>query len=88
MRSKLAEGAAGCRFPEVIPGVANYLLAHLPDSGCDAAAVASGADGGIVLRDAQRMGTGLGTHALHLAVKDRATDLRDCGDPVARHAQP
>ena len=58
---------------EVVPGVANFLLAHLPPAGPTAAqVVARCRRQGVFLRDVGAMGTGLGTHALRVAVKDPA----------------
>src|SRR5678809_77284 len=61
------EGLAGV---EVIPGVANFLLVHLPPDGPDTAAVVAACRRRrVFLRDAGPMGTNLGTHALRVAVK-------------------
>jgi histidinol-phosphate/aromatic aminotransferase/cobyric acid decarboxylase-like protein/GNAT superfamily N-acetyltransferase len=62
---------------EVIPGVANFLLCHLPDSGPTAAElVTRGRERGLFLRDAARMGARLGDRALRVAVKDADTNRR------------
>lgn len=77
LRTELAEGLHEVGFAEVIPGVANFLLAHLPESGHDAAAVAAQCRmEGLLVRNVQGVGSGLGTHALRLAVKDRDTNRR------------
>ena len=60
---------------EIIPGVANFLLCHLPDEGLDAAAfVKQCRERGLFLRDAGAMGRALGNRALRLAVKDSHTN--------------
>jgi histidinol-phosphate/aromatic aminotransferase/cobyric acid decarboxylase-like protein/GNAT superfamily N-acetyltransferase len=62
---------------EIVPGSANFLLGHLPASGPDAATIVERCRGrGLFLRDASGMGTGLGRHALRIAVKDGATNER------------
>jgi histidinol-phosphate/aromatic aminotransferase/cobyric acid decarboxylase-like protein/GNAT superfamily N-acetyltransferase len=62
---------------EVLPGIANFLLCHLPDDGPAAASIVRRCrKEGLFLRDAAVMGTRLGTHALRLAVKDAATIQR------------
>jgi histidinol-phosphate/aromatic aminotransferase/cobyric acid decarboxylase-like protein/GNAT superfamily N-acetyltransferase len=60
---------------EVLPGIANFLLCHLPENGPDAASmVRCCREQGLFLRDAAVMGTRLGTQALRVAVKDAATN--------------
>jgi len=62
---------------EVVPGVANFLLCHLPQGGPGAAAVIEAARRhGLFLRNAAGMGTGMGERALRIAVKDEATNRR------------
>jgi histidinol-phosphate/aromatic aminotransferase/cobyric acid decarboxylase-like protein/N-acyl-L-homoserine lactone synthetase len=62
---------------EVVPGVANFLLCHLPEDGPDAAAVVEGCRAyGLFLRDAGGMGSQLGTHAVRIAVKDGETNRK------------
>lgn len=62
---------------EVIPGVANFLLGHLPGDGPTAAQVVSRSrEHHLFLRDAARMGTRLGEHAVRVAVKDADTNHR------------
>lgn len=62
---------------EVVPGIANFLLCHLPESGPDAAAVVRQCgQHGLFLRDTAVMGARLGTHALRIAVKDAASNRR------------
>jgi histidinol-phosphate/aromatic aminotransferase/cobyric acid decarboxylase-like protein/GNAT superfamily N-acetyltransferase len=62
---------------DVIPGVANFLLCHLPPSGADAATVVRRCRGrSLFLRDAGPMGSQLGSLALRVAVKDDETNRR------------
>ncbi len=60
---------------EVLPGVANFLLCHLPEDGLDAATIVHGCrKRGLFLRDAALMGSQLGTHTIRVAVKDSGTN--------------
>jgi histidinol-phosphate/aromatic aminotransferase/cobyric acid decarboxylase-like protein len=77
LRGELAEGLRDAGFAEIVPGTANFLLAHLPEPGCDAASVvARCCTQGLLVRNVQGVGSGLGTHALRIAVKDRDTNRR------------
>ena len=59
------------------PGCANFLLCHLPSHGPDAAALIEAARSrGLYIRNVESMGTRLGTRAVRIAVKDRATNGR------------
>jgi histidinol-phosphate/aromatic aminotransferase/cobyric acid decarboxylase-like protein/GNAT superfamily N-acetyltransferase len=62
---------------EIVPGVANFLLCHLPDSGPDAATVVGQCrNHGLFLRDAAMMGSRLGKYAIRIAVKDADMNRR------------
>ena len=62
---------------DVVPGQANFLLAHLPANGPDAETfTARCRERGLFLRNAAGMGTGLGDRTVRLAVKDAATQHR------------
>lgn len=62
---------------EVVPGIANFLLCHLPAGSADADTVVRLARAeGVFLRDAVRMGARLGPRAIRIAVKDAATNAR------------
>jgi histidinol-phosphate/aromatic aminotransferase/cobyric acid decarboxylase-like protein/GNAT superfamily N-acetyltransferase len=62
---------------EVLPGIANFLLCHLPEDGPDAAWIVRRCrEQGLFLRDASGMGSCLGSHALRIAVKDAGTNQR------------
>jgi histidinol-phosphate/aromatic aminotransferase/cobyric acid decarboxylase-like protein len=76
LRAGLAEDLRKLGW-EVIPGTANFLLAHLPESGATAAEVVRGAQAhDLFLRDAGPLGTTLGERAIRVAVKDAATNQR------------
>jgi histidinol-phosphate/aromatic aminotransferase/cobyric acid decarboxylase-like protein/N-acyl-L-homoserine lactone synthetase len=62
---------------EIIPGVTNFVLCHLPENGPDAGAlIARCRERGLFLRDAATMGTCLGNRAARIAVKDAETNRR------------
>jgi histidinol-phosphate/aromatic aminotransferase/cobyric acid decarboxylase-like protein/GNAT superfamily N-acetyltransferase len=64
----------GCN---VVPGIANFILCHLPDTAPEAAVVVHRCQKeGVFLRDARLMGSHLGPRALRIAVKDAATNQR------------
>jgi histidinol-phosphate/aromatic aminotransferase/cobyric acid decarboxylase-like protein/GNAT superfamily N-acetyltransferase len=59
----------------IVPGVANFLLCHLPHDGLNAADLVARARGyGVFVRDVGTMGTTLGAHAVRIAVKDAASN--------------
>jgi histidinol-phosphate/aromatic aminotransferase/cobyric acid decarboxylase-like protein len=61
----------------VVPGIANYLLAHLPELGPTAdKLVAACQTRGLFMRDAVLMGSSLGPGAIRVAVKDAETNQR------------
>jgi histidinol-phosphate/aromatic aminotransferase/cobyric acid decarboxylase-like protein len=77
LRNELAEQLAQETGWEVLPGVANFLLCHLPEHGPDAATVVKRCRArGLFLRDAGAMGRGLGRYAVRIAVKDTVTNER------------
>ncbi|TKV60355.1 histidinol-phosphate aminotransferase family protein [Nakamurella flava] len=70
LRHRLADGLTALGL-DVVPGVANFLLAHLPSSGPTAADLVSRAAAHrVFLRDVTSMGTVLGERAVRVAVKD------------------
>ena len=76
LRTELA-GALRALNWTVIPGMANFLLCHLPDNGPNAVTViARCRERGLFLRDASAMGSQLGDRAVRIAVKDPATNRR------------
>ena len=75
---RLALGAALTQFNwAVIPGCANFLLAHLPADGPTAAEVVAAAEPhGLFLRNAGLTSARLGDRAIRIAVKDAETNRR------------
>jgi histidinol-phosphate/aromatic aminotransferase/cobyric acid decarboxylase-like protein len=62
---------------KIIPGVANFVLCHLPVTGPSAAEmVRRGRVHGLYVRDVGSMGRSLGEQALRIAVKDAATNTQ------------
>jgi histidinol-phosphate/aromatic aminotransferase/cobyric acid decarboxylase-like protein len=61
----------------IIPGIANFILAHLPASGPDASTIVRCCrQNGLFIRDARLMGAQLGDRAVRMAVKDNETNRR------------
>jgi len=76
LRESLATGLEELSW-EVLPGIANFLLCHLPAEGPSAATITAGCRRqALFVRDAALMGTQLGTHAIRVAVKDAATNRK------------
>lgn len=76
LRRELATGLAGLGW-DVLPGIANFLLCHLPPAGPGAAAVVQAARReGVFIRNAASMSPRLGTHCVRLAVKSAADNAR------------
>jgi histidinol-phosphate/aromatic aminotransferase/cobyric acid decarboxylase-like protein len=60
---------------DVLPGIANFLLCHLPDDGPDAATlVRLCRERNVFIRDAALMGADVGGRTVRIAVKDRETN--------------
>jgi histidinol-phosphate/aromatic aminotransferase/cobyric acid decarboxylase-like protein len=76
LRQELQRGLEALGWT-VTPGCANFLLCQLPPRGPDAGTIVGMArERGLFVRDVGNMGCALGTHAVRLAVKDRATNAR------------
>jgi histidinol-phosphate/aromatic aminotransferase/cobyric acid decarboxylase-like protein len=76
LRTSLAAGVDSLGW-DVVPGVAGFVLAHLPADGPTAAQLVRAAQHrGLYLRDAAAMGRTLGDRAVRVAVKDQATNRR------------
>jgi histidinol-phosphate/aromatic aminotransferase/cobyric acid decarboxylase-like protein len=61
----------------VLPGIANFLLGHLPPDGPDAATVVQRCrPHGLFVRNAALMSARLGSHGVRIAVKDRSSNQR------------
>ena len=79
LRSELATALQALNWT-VIPGMANFLLCHLPEAGPDAATViARCRERGLFLRNASAMGSRLGNRAVRIAVKDDKTNRQMIG---------
>ncbi len=62
---------------DVLPGIANFLLCHLPPAGPDAEAIVQRCrPHGLFLRNAAAMSAHLGDRCIRIAVKDPATNRR------------
>jgi histidinol-phosphate/aromatic aminotransferase/cobyric acid decarboxylase-like protein len=62
---------------EIIPGVTNFVLCHLPENGPDAdTLIARCRERGLFLRNVATMGTCFGNRAVRIAVKDAETNRR------------
>lgn len=76
LRAELAQKLSELGI-DVIPGNANFLLCHLPESGLSADAVVLRCRGQqVFLRDASTMGTRLGRHALRVTVRSADENQR------------
>ena len=76
LRESLAASLSSLGW-EVLPGIANFLLCHLPAAGPEAETVVRLArERGLFVRNAAAMGARLGTRAIRIAVKDAATNAR------------
>lgn len=77
LRTELAGHLAAFEDWEILPGIANFLLCHLPVDGPGAAEIVRRCRAyGLFLRDVGAMGSRLGQHALRIAVKDAETNQR------------
>jgi histidinol-phosphate/aromatic aminotransferase/cobyric acid decarboxylase-like protein len=76
LRRDLERGLAELEI-DVVPGVANFLLCHLPPAGPEARdVIAAAREEGLFLRGVGQMGRSLGAHAFRIAVKDAKTNER------------
>jgi histidinol-phosphate/aromatic aminotransferase/cobyric acid decarboxylase-like protein/GNAT superfamily N-acetyltransferase len=76
LRDRLAEQLGGFGW-EIVPGIANFLLCHLPEDGPDAPGVVGACRAlGLFLRDSAAMGGQLGPDAIRISVKDASTNNR------------
>ena len=73
LRRRLVEALRPLNW-EVFPGVANFVLCHLPEDGPDAESLITRCrERGLFLRNVATMGNGLGNRAIRIAVKDADT---------------
>jgi histidinol-phosphate/aromatic aminotransferase/cobyric acid decarboxylase-like protein len=64
---------------DVVPGVANFLLCHLPEDGPDANTVVQACRAhNLFIRDASNISRALGARTVRIAVKDAVTNRRMC----------
>ncbi len=77
LRSELEFGLRSLGIDEIVPGIANFLLFHLPEDGPSGSTFVSRCRAeGLYLRDVAAMGTAMGDRAIRIAVKDRTTNRR------------
>ena len=77
LRDALAEKLFQISGMEIIPGVANFVLCHLPEDGPDAATVCERCRAhGLFLRNVSLSSPRLGPRAVRIAVKDKETNDR------------
>ncbi|MBI3597491.1 MAG: histidinol-phosphate aminotransferase family protein [Nitrospirae bacterium] len=75
LRAELVTNLSALNAMEIVPGVANFVLCHLPPEGPDAATVCDRCRAnGLFLRNTSSMSSRLGNHALRIAVKDAETN--------------
>lgn len=76
LREQLADGLQKLGL-SVVPGIANFILGHLPADGPEASRVTSKCrESGLFVREASSMGSQMDRTALRLAVKDHETNQR------------
>lgn len=77
LREELARGLEACDELEVVPGVANFLLFHLPERGPAARTIVARCRAhGLFLRDAGVMSPSLGERAVRIAVREPCSNRR------------
>ena len=77
LRRQLEEGLQSLGNLEIVPGVANYLLCHLPSQGPNTEELLDRCrDHNLFLRDAAATSPGLGPRVFRIAVKDAETNGR------------
>jgi len=77
LRNELELGLKRLGIHEIVPGIANFILCHLPSDGLSGSTVITRCrEEGLFIRDAAEMGTGMGDRAIRIAVKDRKTNAR------------
>ena len=77
LRNELVAKLKDIGINEIIPGVANFIMFHLPNDFKSVSSIISECrKKGLYLRDVSGMGTSIGTNAMRMAVKDSATNKR------------
>ena len=75
LRDELIKGLKDLGITEIIPGIANFVMFHLPAEVDTAAAIVKKCrENGLYLRDISGMGSGVGNRALRMAVKSGETN--------------
>lgn len=75
LRQELVGQLQGLGIAEIVSGVGNYILFHLPESGPDTKTlVRQCRSRGLYIRDVSSMGENLSNHAVRIAVKDSCTN--------------
>ena len=77
LRAELVLGLQKMGIREIIPGMANFILFHLPEDGPDGETlIRECRERGLFIRDASEMGTDMSGRAIRIAVKNRETNKR------------
>ncbi|MBN1655773.1 MAG: histidinol-phosphate aminotransferase family protein [Deltaproteobacteria bacterium] len=75
LRGALTARLEGRTDMQIIPGTANFLLAHLSERGPDAATLVENCRGrGLLVRDASNMGCEIGSRAIRITIQDAETN--------------
>ena len=77
LREKLVQGLSAMGITEIIPGIANFVMFHLPETMDTAESIVKKCrDSGLFLRNVAGMGSEVGHRAMRMAVKDEETNNR------------
>lgn len=77
LRLKLIEGLKELGITEIVDGVTNFIMFHLPkESRVGKDVIEACRDKNLFIRDASEMGNDLGDRALRVAVKDKKTNQK------------
>jgi histidinol-phosphate/aromatic aminotransferase/cobyric acid decarboxylase-like protein len=77
LREKLVQELCAMGITEIIPGIANFVMFHLPETMDTAESIVKKCrDSGLFLRNVAGMGSEVGHRAMRMAVKDEETNNR------------
>jgi histidinol-phosphate/aromatic aminotransferase/cobyric acid decarboxylase-like protein len=77
LREKLVQELSAMGITEIIPGIANFVMFHLPETMYTAESIVKTCrDRGLLLRNVAGMGSEVGHRAMRMAVKDEETNNR------------
>ena len=77
LREKLVQELSAMGITEIIPGIANFVMFHLPETMDTAESIVKTCrDQGLFLRNVAGMGSEVGRRAMRMAVKDEETNNR------------